>query len=72
MKVMVDLEADAAYIYLVDIPKGGVSRTAQLAGHLNVDFDKMGRVVGIELLSIAYLPTELLAEAMKTTGKGKA
>lgn len=56
----------AAYIYLVgDIPSGGVKRTMQVSPDINLDFDAMGRLIGIELLNGALLHPDLFARAIK-------
>ena len=50
-----DKEADAAYIYLKDIGKGDVIKTypcnpVDVQGQINLDFDKNGCLLGIEVL----------------------
>ena len=59
-RVTYDTESDAAYIYLQDIPPGGVARTIPIEvtrGYVNVDFDAEDRMVGIEILGArAVLP----------------
>ncbi len=52
MKFEYDKEADAAYIYLEDsIAKGEVEKTIELNDNIIVDFDKNGKLLGIEILS---------------------
>jgi uncharacterized protein YuzE len=65
MRVTLDEEADAAYIYFVDeslkplttVPVEGI-----LPWMINLDFDADGRMVGIEVLDARrLLPGEFLA-----------
>lgn len=70
MRIEYDREADAAYIQLVkDIGAGGVHKTvgcdpSEVGGMINLDFDAVGRLVGIEILDASkMLPAELLARA---------
>jgi uncharacterized protein YuzE len=68
MEVTYDPEVDAAYIYLVPISRGSVHETvcvadeaSELAGDVNLDLDKEGRLLGIEILGARrFLPPELL------------
>src|SRR5688572_30811903 len=72
MRVTFDRRANAAYIYLApteeDSP-GVVARTetvsaAYIKGMVNLDFDKHGRLFGIEVLGATrLLPQQLLAGA---------
>jgi len=65
MRVRYDPDADAAYIYLADIPPGGVALTVpgeDEASGVNLDFDSEGRLVGIEIISArSMLPREFLS-----------
>ncbi len=67
MKITYDKAADAAYIYLKDIPKGGVKKTYscdpnQLGGMINLDFDENNILVGIEILDASKkIPNELIS-----------
>lgn len=70
MRIAYDLDADAAYIYVVDeIGVGGVDRTvpvdpAEVGGMINLDFDVDGHLLGIEILDASsFLPPELLRGA---------
>lgn len=71
MKITYSKDVDAAYIYLVDIKKGGVAKTYPLGiideytpGEINLDFDKNGRLVGIEILGASkVLPKKILDTA---------
>lgn len=59
--VSVDHTANAAYIYVAGpIPPGGVADTIEGAPGINLDFDRQGRLLGIELLSLEYLHPDLL------------
>ncbi len=66
MRFTYDGEADAAYIYLVDIPPGGAKKTyvcdaEEVDGMINLDFDAEGRLLGIEVLNASRkLPRGLL------------
>ena len=62
LRVTLDREADAAYIYLRKIEPGGVAETVVCEDvSVNLDLDKQGRLIGIEILSAgAVLPLQLL------------
>ncbi len=55
MKITYDTRIDAAYIQLAaDIGAGGVAKTvplvrAEVGGEINLDFDRNGRLIGIEV-----------------------
>jgi uncharacterized protein YuzE len=52
MRTTYDPEADAMYIYLVEEwPKGRPS-TVELDRNVNIDIDKKGNVIGIEILFV--------------------
>jgi len=71
MKITYDNTIDAAYIYIVDvIPNNSINKTyicnqLEIDGHMiNLDFNKEGRLVGIEILDASKcLPTEILEKA---------
>lgn len=69
LRVTFDQEADAAYIYLVPIGPGEAVRTEVLGlsvgrGAINVDFDREGHLIGIEVLSASLLlPAPVIASA---------
>lgn len=69
MKVTVDKSVDTAMIYLDRIPPGGVDETYECdadasAAAINLDFDKDGRLIGIEVCPASIgLPITLLNEA---------
>lgn len=50
MKITLDKEANAAYIYLKDISPGEVKKTISLNNSINIDLDSEGRTLGIEIL----------------------
>lgn len=50
MKIEIDKEADAAYIYFKDISEGEVDKTVNLNKNLNIDFSKNNELIGIEIL----------------------
>jgi uncharacterized protein YuzE len=56
MQITYDKEADAVYIYLVEIGPGEVKKTyccdrQQVGGLINLDFDRSNRLIGIEVLN---------------------
>jgi uncharacterized protein YuzE len=65
LKVTLDAFADVAYIYLV--PAGRAASTVvgdDEAGSVNLDFDRDGRLVGIEVLRASrWLPREVIERA---------
>jgi len=68
MKITYDKLADAVYIYLTPAVNQ-VDRTytcdpREVGGQINLDFDALGRLVGIEVLDASHkLPEELLKAA---------
>lgn len=65
MRIKYDSDANAAYIYLTEIPNGGVTETigcdSAVGGMINLDFDAEGRLLGIEVLQARQkLPKALL------------
>jgi uncharacterized protein YuzE len=76
IQIRYDSPADAAYIYLGESRgPGSVVQTyacdpVQVAGMINLDFDKDGRLLGIEVLGAsAKLLPELLAAALPSTAQ---
>ena len=69
MRVTYDPEIDAAYIYLREIETGGAAYTYPARPEIetdmiNLDFDREGRLIGIEVLSASrHLPAELITQA---------
>ena len=64
MRVKLDEQVDAAYIYLVEkypIPVTTVALSEVLPEMINLDFDADGRLIGIEVLDARrLLPAEFL------------
>lgn len=62
MKTTYSKNADAVYIYLTDILPGSVDKTypcdpIEVNGEINLDFDKDGKLIGIEVMdAIKKLP----------------
>ena len=65
MKFEYDKEVDAAYIYLVyPIKDRQASNTIQLNDTITLDFDKEGKLLGIEILDASkVLKKKVLEEA---------
>jgi uncharacterized protein YuzE len=69
MRVTYDRAADAAYIYVTEIPKGGVAASrlvdqAMDRASVHVEFDHQNRLIGIEVLGGSRgLPAETLEAA---------
>ncbi len=70
-----DAEADAAYLQLAqEIGAGGVAKTymcdpLEVGGMINLDFDDMGRLLGIEILDASQrLPLGLLPRSAPLEG----
>jgi uncharacterized protein YuzE len=67
VRIEYDAEVDAAYIYLSEIGAGDVATTVPGAPGsealmVNLDFDRDGRLVGIEVMDASTkLPPEFLA-----------
>ncbi|MBI2449405.1 DUF2283 domain-containing protein [Candidatus Pacearchaeota archaeon] len=56
MKFEYDKDADAAYIYLEDsIEDGEVKKTIELNDNIILDFDKNGKLIGIEILDASII-----------------
>ena len=53
MKIEIDKDVDAGYIYFKDIKKGEVMSTISLNESLNVDLDSEGKILGIEILKVS-------------------
>ena len=64
MKITYDAEADVAYVYFEEISKGKVVQTISLNENINVDLDKDGRTLGIEILEASKnLPKNTIKSA---------
>lgn len=73
MRVRYDKLADAAYIYLTPQKPGSAVRTyacdaRAVNGHIQLDFDKDGRLVGIEVLDASRLLAKAALEAADEGG----
>jgi uncharacterized protein YuzE len=65
MRVEYDKDADAAYIYFKDITEGEVVQTISLNESVNIDLDKCGRTLGIEILDASKnLPANAIKSAV--------
>jgi len=67
MRVEYDEEADAAYFYVeYPIQTGSVKKTLQVNEDINIDFDKNGKILGIEILSAKkLLMPKLISDAVQ-------
>lgn len=64
MRLTFDKEADAAYIYFKEISEGEVTNTISLNESVNIDLDKDGKTIGIEILEASKnLPLNALKSA---------
>ena len=65
MKITYDKEADAAYIYFKEVSPGEISQTISLNNSVNIDLDKDGKTLGIEILDATKnLPANALKSAV--------
>ena len=56
MKIEYDKEADAAYIYIVpSIGFGDVKKTVEIDERIAIDFNKSGKLLGIEVLDASNI-----------------
>ena len=65
MRVTYDKEADAAYIYIkYPIRRGEASKTIEVNENILLDFDKEGKLLGVEVLNARkLLSNRILREA---------
>jgi len=64
MKITLDREADAAYIYFSDIKHGEVAKTISLNESINIDLDSEGRTLGMEIINASKnLPSSAIKSA---------
>lgn len=74
MRVTYDEEGDAAYVYFVpDIAPGGVDRTVpldleEIGGMVNVDFDREGQMLGIEVLDASLKMPDVVMRLLRDSG----
>ena len=67
MRTEFDKDADAAYIYFKEIENGEVAETISLNDSVNVDLDKNGVVLGIEILDASeHLPSSAFKSLVAT------
>ncbi|MFA6023425.1 MAG: DUF2283 domain-containing protein [Candidatus Pacearchaeota archaeon] len=65
MKIEYDEESDIAYIYFKEIENGEVEQTISLNESVNIDLDKDGKTLGIEILEASKnLPSNALKSAV--------
>ena len=65
MKIEYDKEADAVYFYFKEIDEGEVVQTISLNESVNIDLDKEGRTLGIEILDASKnLPVNTIKSAV--------
>ena len=50
MRIEIDKEADAAYIYFKEISPAEVKQTISLNDSINIDLNAEGKTIGIEIL----------------------
>jgi len=64
MKIEYDKFANAAYIYFKEIGAGEVAETISLNDNINIDLNKEGKTLGIEILDASKnLPAMALKSA---------
>ncbi|MEK6823493.1 MAG: DUF2283 domain-containing protein [Nanoarchaeota archaeon] len=65
MKIEYDKEVDAAYLYFKEIVDGEITQTISLNESVNLDLDKEGRTLGIEILDASKnLPVNAIKSAV--------
>ncbi|HEY4522641.1 MAG TPA: DUF2283 domain-containing protein [Candidatus Paceibacterota bacterium] len=63
MKATYDTEADAMYIR---VKRGKVYKTLEVSDAVNVDVDKKGRTLGVEILYVSVqMPRKSIKEAIR-------
>ncbi|MCK4996699.1 DUF2283 domain-containing protein [Candidatus Pacearchaeota archaeon] len=50
MRISLDNDADVAYIYFKEISSGEVVQTISLNDSINIDLDREGKTLGIEII----------------------
>ncbi len=61
MRITYDKDADAAYLYFREIGDGEVAQTIVLSDSINIDIDKEGKTLGIEILFVSErMPKDFL------------
>jgi len=65
MRIEYDREADSAYLYFKEISEGEVVQNISLNDSVNIDLDKDGRTLGIEILNASKnLPKSAIKSAI--------
>ena len=65
MKIEYDKDADAAYLYFKEIAEGEIVQTISLNESVNIDLDKDGKTLGIEILDASKtLPANAIKSAV--------
>ena len=63
MKIEYDKEADVAYIYLkYPLQDGECKKTKELDGHIILDYDGEGKLLGVEILNASKILTKKFIE----------
>ena len=66
MKLKYDKEADAVYLSFVEIGPGDASMTIELSERMALDFNKKGKLLGVEFLDASKIfPKKLLYTSKK-------
>lgn len=64
IKITLDKEANAAYIYLKEISPGETAKTISLNDSINIDLDQNGQILGIEVINASKnLPINVVKSA---------
>ena len=66
MKITIDKEADAAYIYFKDIAPGEVKKTISLNDSINIDLDENDKTIGIEILDASKNLPQAVIQSRET------
>lgn len=67
MRIEFDKEVDAAFVYFKEITEGEVTKTISLNENLNVDLDKGGKILGVEILNASKsIPKSSVKELKET------
>lgn len=65
MRIEYDKDSDTAYIYFKKINEGEIVQTISLNDSVNIDLDKDGRTLGIEILNASKnLPENAIKSAV--------
>ncbi len=73
MKLVYDKEADAAYIYIApSIKRKEVKKTVEINQDVYLDYDKNGKILGLEILSASKLINKKTIASAKKNRKTAA